>query len=80
MDDGHGQYDGELLQGLSEHVEKRKQEVGLSKKGVTGLSKVGLVLFLGCMFGFQPVDAHVPEGLEVQRVADMHKLSKFEKW
>ena len=74
------QYDGALLQGLEEHVVKRKQEEGLSNKGLTGLSKVGLVLFLGSMFCFQPVDALVPEGLDVQHVASMDDLPKFEKW
>ena len=79
-DTSDGQYESELLQGLEEHVVKRKQEEGLSKKGLTGLSKVGLVLFLGSMFSFQPVDALIPEGLDVQHVAGMDNLPKFEKW
>ena len=77
-DTSRAQYDGALLQGLEEHVVKRKQEEGLSSKGLTGLSKVGLVLFLGSMFCFQPADALVPEGLDVQHVASMDNLPKFE--
>ena len=66
---------------MNEHVEKRKLEEGLCKKCSGRLHKVGQFLVLACMFNFKPVDALVPEGLEVQHVTDEDGfIPKFERW